>query len=158
MDIREFRRKDADAARALLISCFATPAEADLVEAIRRDGDAVIELVAPDGAALAGAVMFSRMSAPFPALGLAPLAVAATARRRGLGAALVEAGLARARAEGWAAVFVLGDPAYYGRFGFTATTGFDCPYAGPHFMMAPLAGAPAPAGRIDYAPAFAALG
>jgi putative acetyltransferase len=69
--------------------------------------------------------------------------------------------LARAGAEKWEIVFVLGDPAYYRRFGFdpALASGFTSPYAGPHLMALgltqPLVKS---ADRVDYAPAFAALG
>ena len=48
--------------------------------------------------------------------------------------------MARAREGGWAAAFVLGDPAYYGRFGFRADAarGYASPYAGEHFLALPL--------------------
>ena len=48
----------------------------------------------------------------------------------------MRAALDRAREGGWAAVFVLGDPAYYGRFGFSADAarGYASPYAGEHFL------------------------
>ncbi|MGZ8996499.1 MAG: hypothetical protein ACXW3P_08420 [Rhodospirillales bacterium] len=57
-------------------------------------------------------------------------------------------------------MFVLGDPACYRRFGFRAdlAAGFTSPYAGPHLMVLPLQGAlPTQEGRLDYAPAFAAM-
>jgi predicted N-acetyltransferase YhbS len=54
-----------------------------------------------------------------PALLLGPLAVSARRRGEGLGAALVEESLARARRLGHRAVLLVGDAAYYGRFGFT---------------------------------------
>ena len=64
---------------------------------------------------------------------LAPVAVAEDRRRRGVAAALIEAGLEKAMKEGWAAVVVLGDPSYYPRFGFSqdAVRGISCQYAGP---------------------------
>jgi len=65
-------------------------------------------------------------------------------------------------AAGWGAVFVLGNPAYYGRFGFNAgdASGFTSPYAGLHFMVLALArgGLPMLRGRVEYAAAFAKLG
>ena len=95
-----------------------------------------------------------------PALSLAPVAVLPQAQGRGIGAALIRGGLARAGRAGWHAVFVLGDPAYYARFGFSveAASGYDCAYAGAHFMVLRLADAPIPAtGRIAYPAPFAAL-
>ena len=73
----------------------------------------------------------------------------------------MRAALARAREGGWAAAFVLGDPAFYGRFGFEAgaARGYASPYAGEHFMAAPLGPEPVPgAGAVVYPEPFAALG
>ena len=52
---------------------------------------------------------------------LGPVAVRPDLQRRGIGQALIRAGIDRMRADGRAAIFVLGDPAYYGRFGFVPT-------------------------------------
>ncbi|WP_319796476.1 hypothetical protein [Nitrobacter sp.] len=55
---------------------------------------------------------------------------------------------------------MLGDPAYYGRFGFRGdlAAGFESAFAGGHFMVLPLTdGLPATEGRLDYAPAFGNL-
>jgi putative acetyltransferase len=65
-----------------------------------------------------------------------------------------------ARRAGWAAIFVLGDPNYYARFGFDreAAAGFTCSYAGQHFMLLTLSPPlPAIVGKLRNAPAFAAL-
>lgn len=148
------------AIRALHTAAFPTPAEADLVEQLRHDADACIALVALAEEQVIGHVMLSRMVAPFRALGLGPIAVAREQRRRGIGAALIHEAIHRAKAADYEAVFVLGAPAYYQRFGFSAAAaaGFQSRYAGPHLMLLPLAASlPAQTGRIDYAPAFAAL-
>ena len=55
------------------------------------------------------------------ALVLGPLAVDSAFRSKGVGAALITCALAAARARGHRAVLLLGDAAYYGRFGFSAT-------------------------------------
>jgi predicted N-acetyltransferase YhbS len=55
-----------------------------------------------------------------PALALGPLAVAASHRRLGVGAALMKRALDLAQADGHGAVILLGDAPYYGRFGFSA--------------------------------------
>lgn len=122
--IRDERPGDAAAIRDLLVAAFAGPAEADLVERLRADGDVVLELVAIAGDAVVGGVVFSRLAVttvPERALVarvLAPLAVAPDRQRRGIGTALVREGLARLDAAGTDLVLVLGDPDYYGRFGF----------------------------------------
>jgi len=143
-------------------AAFPTDAEARLVDRLRADGDLVLSLVADDGGAIVGHVAFSAMQAPFRALGLAPVAVLPPRQQSGIGAALIRAGLEQATRENWNAVFVLGDPDYYERFGFSVplASGFMCRYAGPHFMARPLQG-PALAcanGPIAYASAFDMLG
>ena len=144
------------------MSAFPTPAEADLVDQLRLDGDAIISLVAVDGNDVMGHVLFSTMTAPFKALGLAPVSVESGMRRRGIAARLIEEGIRDAKSAGWEAIFVLGDPAYYQRFGFSAKEAelFNSPYAGPYLMVLALneGGLPASSGRVEYAPAFAALG
>jgi putative acetyltransferase len=151
---------DRAAIRRLHLESFPTVAEADLVDGLRDDGDAILSLVAREGTAVIGHVLFSRMTAPFRALGLAPVAVLPSHRRRGVAARLVETGLTLAATQGWQAVFVLGDAAYYARFGFDAAkaAGFDNVFSGPHFMVKPLEPLPVMAGTVEYAPAFARLG
>jgi putative acetyltransferase len=151
---------DRAAIRRVHLQSFPTAAEAELVDDLRADGDAVLSLVAEEDGAIAAHVLFSRMRAPFRALSLAPVAVLPDYRRRGIAARLIEEGLARLAAD-WDAVFVLGDPAYYTRFGFDAglAAGFASPYAGPHFMVKPLAGKlPSNQGPVAHAAAFARLG
>jgi putative acetyltransferase len=132
------------------------------VDRLRGDGDAVISLVAIEERVLTGHVMFSRMSGPFSALGLGPVAVLLDWRKQGIAAALVRAGIRRATDNGWAGIFVLGGPNYYERFGFQSkhAEGFESPFAGPYFMALPLNNArlPTAVGRVDYAPAFSAFG
>ena len=162
MEIRGETAGDIAAIRGLIAAAFPTSAEADLVDRLRADGSAVFSLVAVMDGKPVGHVMFSRMERPHDALGLAPVAVHAAWRRRGIAATLIREGLSCARADGWASIFVLGDPAYYGRFGFAAelAEGFASPYAGPHLMGLALRehALAARTGELCYPPAFAALG
>ena len=155
---------DAAAVHELLGRAFETPAEADLVDRMRRDGDIVLALVATDAQAVVGHVAFGRLRIESAqgqslALGLAPLAVSETHRRRGVGAALVREGLDRLRAQGETLVFVLGDPDYYTRFGFALETArpFTCVYAGPYFMALRLSDATPSGGTVRYPSAFDGL-
>lgn len=139
--------------------------EAELVDGLRRDGDLVLSLVAEQDGQLVGHVGFSRLwvvqdTHRIPGISLAPLAVLPDRQRKGAGRALVEAGHARLREAGETIVFVLGDPDYYGRFGFSlsAATAFGCQYAGPHFQALRLASSTPDAGAVEYAPAFNDLG
>ena len=157
-------RPDADGDRAgiasLLLAAFPTSSEARLVEQLRKDGDIVFSLVAVEASDVIGHALFSRLRAPDSALSLAPVAVAASRRRRGIAAAMIEAGLERARAECWAAVVVLGDPSYYRRFGFSrkAVRGMSCRYAGPGLMGLALSGSGLDGPRIEHASAFSSTG
>ncbi|HWY66943.1 MAG TPA: N-acetyltransferase [Rhizomicrobium sp.] len=160
MIIREEELHDRAAIHDVVRAAFGGTAEAVLVDQLRADGDSVISLVAVDRAVIVGHVMLSEMKAPFKALGLAPLSVRPDCQRSGIGSSLVREALKRAWQGRWDAVFVLGDPGFYRRFGFDpeSASGFTSPYAGPHLMVLPAKnGLPARVGRVDYASAFAAL-
>jgi putative acetyltransferase len=157
--------KDAGAIHDLLVQAFETPAEADLMERLRRDNDLVLAMVAVDSeSGFVGCVAFSRlrvehMGQEFPAIALAPLAVAKPYRRQGIGGDLVSGGLRTLAIRRESLVFVLGDPAYYTRFGFALETAqpFGCVYSGPHFMALRLADTAPRAGVVRYPAAFASL-
>lgn len=78
------------------------------------------------------------MPRTYPAYILAPLAVAGRYRGKGIGRALVERGLQALRERGADLVFVLGDPRYYGRYGFSPHHRVRAPYdlAHPEAWMA----------------------
>lgn len=161
MIIRPETPRDIAAIYRVITDAFGQSDEADLVKALRNAGDAIVSLVAEEDGEIVGHVLLSKMEAPFRALALAPLAVAPDRHRSGVGSALARDALQRVREAGWDAVFVLGDPGYYSRFGFSAEAarGFRSPYAGAHFML--LARKPGPlatTGDLHHAPAFAALG
>ena len=158
MILRPEAATDRAAIHALVAEAFGREEEADLVEALRAAGDLALSLVAEDEGAPAAYAGFSRMQAPAGALALAPVAVRPAIQGRGIGADLIRFGLAGATLQGCAIVFVVGEPGYYGRFGFTAdaAAGFASPYAGPHFMALAL-GAPPPPGPVAYPKAFEAF-
>ncbi|WP_371823337.1 GNAT family N-acetyltransferase [Paracoccus sp. Z118] len=149
--IRPERSEDRAVVAQLLRAAFDGPAEAALVDALRHDGDLDLSLVAEDNGRIAGHLALSPLDAPFPALALAPLAVSPERQRQGIGSALVRAAIA---ARPGHTLVVLGDPAYYSRFGFVPV-GWDSPYAGP-YLQARGPHLPERA-RIAHAPAFAAL-
>ena len=98
----------------------------------------------------------------FRALGLGPVGVRPGMQGGGVGSELIRASLAVAGALAEEVVFVLGEPAYYARFGFSAEAAapFDSPYAGPYLMALwlRLDVEPPAAGAAAYAPAFDRLG
>jgi putative acetyltransferase len=154
---------DALAVRTVLAEAFGGTEEADLVEHLRRDDDLVESLVAETAVGVPiGYVGFPRLAldtpgGAVPVVGLAPLAVAPSRQRQGIGSALVQHGLARLRERGEPLIFVLGYPAYYGRFGFAPAPRFASPYAGPHFMALRLHADAPEAGTVSYPRAFAGL-
>jgi putative acetyltransferase len=156
--LRWERETDHVAIRQVHMQSFPTAAEGDLVERLRAEGDIILSLVGEEAGQVMGHVLFSRMTSPQQALGLGPVAVLPAFRRRGVAARLIEMGLREAAVRDWRLVFVLGAPAYYGRFGFSTAraAGFSSPYAGPHFMAHSLGAAEA-GGSAEYAPAFAGL-
>lgn len=165
--IREEREEDRAAVRRVVERAFGRGDEADLVERLHRDGDVIVARVAVADGAVVGYVLFSRLRvdggrAPLAAASLAPLAVLPALQRRGIGSALVRHGLEACRAAAVDAVFVLGDPAYYERFGFDSASArrFASPFPVDAFMAlalrpGALGGA---AGVLRFAPAFGLAG
>ncbi|AIM20055.1 GNAT family N-acetyltransferase [Serratia marcescens] len=123
---------DAAGIDALLRRAFGRDDEADLVQQLREDGLLTLGVVATDDEG--GVVGYAAFS-PVDVAGedrqwvaLAPLAVDESLRRQGLAEKLVYEGLDSLNEFSYAAVVVLGDPAYYGRFGFkpAAAYGLNC--------------------------------
>jgi putative acetyltransferase len=164
MLIRAEREDDRAAVHAVNVSAFDTPFEANLVDALREQAQPVVSLVAEDHGAIVGHIMFSPVSLSghpgVEMMGLAPMAVALAQQRRGIGSALVRAGLDQCRQRGVIAVVVLGHPAYYPRFGFSPSTrfGMTSEYEVPEdvFMVTELqpAGLTGKTGTVKYHPAF----
>jgi putative acetyltransferase len=127
--IRPEREEDRAAVRAVHEAAFPTDVEARLVDALRAGGNALVSLVAEVQGRVVGHVLFSPVSVE-PALpgvagaGLAPVAVLPAYQRQGIGARLIESGIAACRELGLGFVVVLGDPGYYQRFGFTRAGAF----------------------------------
>lgn len=161
--IRERQAVDDDAIRQLNDSAFGGPDESRLVEDLRAAHLGAVELVAVEGAAIVGHILFSPLAVTcgkeaIRALSLAPMSVQPGRQRSGTGSVLVRAGLESAKARGWQAVFVLGHPDFYPRFGFSAALArpFKAPFSGEAFMaldLVPgvLAGG---GGHVVYPPPF----
>lgn len=146
---------------------FGREAEARLVESLRRQSQLVIDLVAVVDDQIVGHVALSPMRLEGQPsihgyIGLGPVAVMPGHQCRGIGAALVREAVARARAAAIRAVFVLGDPAWYRRFGFepAALHGFAGNYDAVDDFQILVLRPPIPdahRGRVHYAPAFAGV-
>jgi predicted N-acetyltransferase YhbS len=121
--IRAEKASDVVAREALLDACFGENRHMRTCQRL-RDGRAPAEGLAFSAIAegrLVGTLRLWHVSAGgIPALVLGPLAVEASSRKLGLGAALMDHALAAAKARGHRAVILLGDAPYYARFGFSA--------------------------------------
>jgi putative acetyltransferase len=129
--IRPSTPADTSALEALYAAAFPDEDLVPLVRALLVEPAGVISLVAEEGGALAGHVAFTLCGVEeqdVRAALLGPLCAAPDRQGRGIGSALVQAGLERLGANRVSAVLVLGDPAYYGRFGFTAGHSIAAPY------------------------------
>ncbi len=162
MIIRAPETGDHPAVRSLTEAAFGGTAEATLVDALRASGDAAFEVVAERDGEIVGHILLSTLTAPPGALALAPVSVAPDHQRQGIGSALIHHAIGRATAAGWSAIFLLGDPSYYTRFGFslTAAKTFETDYPREFFMalaLKPDAFKSTPK-KVDYPAPFRPLG
>lgn len=118
----------------MLTRAFPTDAEARLVDALRERAERCISLVAETKpGAVVGQILFTpvEIGSASCAVGLAPMSVVPELQRRGIGSALVKAGLSACRAAGERAVVVLGHVDYYPRFGFRPASDHGLYYRNP---------------------------
>ena len=134
-EIRPERSDDVGGIRVVNLAAFDTALEADLVDALRQQASPVISLVAEQAEGIVGHILFSPVTLSghpdLTLVGLAPMAVVPSHQRRGIGSALVRAGLDACRT--FDAVVVLGHAGYYPRFGFVPASrfGIRCEYDVP---------------------------
>lgn len=137
MEIREATAADHQAIRNVHLDAFDDEGASVAALAVSlMDDDTArprLALVAAADGEVIGNVIFSAVHIEGAGEGaaciLAPLAVVRRCQRRGIGRALVERGLETLRTRGIRFAFVLGDPRYYGRFGFSARHRVHAPYA-----------------------------
>src|SRR5206468_7738176 len=129
IEIRNETPDDGAAIQEIHTRAFGGPTEAKLVQFISERKKALISLIAIRDGKVVGHILFSRVTianapAAFGSVGLAPVAVLPEFQRQGIGSQLIREGLATCRQAGYDAVVVLGDPAYYSRFGFIRAADF----------------------------------
>lgn len=163
ISIRTSTPRDRDAIRLVEEHAFGQPVEAGLVDALVTGGDAVAELVAEEEGQVVGHILFSRLiveadGEKFPAVALAPLAVEPSFHGTGIGGALVREAHLRLKEAGEKLSVVVGDPGYYGRFGYERQRAarFECDYQGEALQALAWGDAPT-SGRLVYAAAFGNL-
>lgn len=124
--IRKEHSADVAAISAVNEEAFGRADEANLVDLLRNSSAFVPELslVAELNGTIIGHVLFTKIKIidsfnhHFESLALAPIAVRHSFQRQGIGAALIQAGLNKAREIGYLSVIVLGHETYYPKFGF----------------------------------------
>ncbi|WP_432731222.1 GNAT family N-acetyltransferase [Variovorax sp. W6] len=163
--IRNEAASDATAIEAVTVAAFleaehSSHTEQFIVTALRRAGQLSVSLVAEDASGLVvghvaiSPVRISDGSADW--YGLGPVSVTPGHQGQGIGTQLVNKALTALRELGAAGCVVLGDPAYYGRFGFAATPGLIYPGVPPQYFQALLLAGAMPSGTVSYHAAFEA--
>jgi putative acetyltransferase len=164
MDIRLEQSNDRPGIHDLLCQAFNTDGEARLVDALRDGENLILSLVAVEEPSVVGHVAFSptRLAQKHKGLGLAPVAVAASHRRRGVADELIRKGIAECARMGYGFIVVLGDPNYYSRFGFQSASAYhltDEYQGGEAFQVLELVAGSIPpeGGLVRYAEQFSTL-
>lgn len=160
--IRVEKSADQEAIGAVITSAFleaeySSGKEAAIVEILRKADVLTVSLVATDEAKIIGYVAFSPVNIDGLNdgwFGLGPVAVDPDCQREGIGSALIEAGLASLKEQGARGCVVLGEPGYYGRFGFAADANLILEGVPPEYFQRLSFDGSSPGGRVDYHPAF----
>ena len=159
LEIRPTHSGDADSVWQIHRESFGRPDEADLAAALVGGPSHTISLIATNSTEPVGHVLLTEIGAPVRSAALASLAVVPSSREMQVGTQLVRKAIRAGRKEGFQAIFVVGEPGYYERFGFSAKLAlpFQSAWPGPIFMALELkAGALAgQAGVLEYPRIFA---
>jgi len=135
---------DEPAIEAVTVAAFrdaphTSHSEQFIVAALRRAGALAVSLVAVDEGRVIGHVAVSPVTVSDGAPGwydLGPISVLPARQGQGVGSRLLESALDALRARGAAGCVLLGDPAFYGRFGFRAEPGLVLPGVPPEYFQA----------------------
>jgi putative acetyltransferase len=160
--IRTETAADVAAIDAVTVSAFlnaphTSHTEQFIVSALRKAGLLTISLVADAEGAVIGHVAVSPVSISDGAsgwFGLGPLSVAPEHQRGGLGSRLMREALRILREHGAAGCVLLGEPGYYGRFGFRADPNLVLPDVPPEYFQAISFDSSRPRGTVSYHQAF----
>lgn len=162
MRVRPEAPGDADAIRAITRLAFESAphsdgTEAAIVDALRAADALTVSLVAEDDGELIGHAAFSPVSIEGEHggwFGLGPVSVAPERQGQRIGTALIREGLELLKSSGARGCVVLGDPAYYGRFGFSSDHALRYGDIPPQYFQSLAFSEERPAGEVAYHPAF----
>jgi putative acetyltransferase len=135
MEVRAEKTEDLEAIRRVNVAAFGRESEADLVDQL-RGAASTFSFVAVESEQIVGHIFFSPVEIEGECddssliLGLAPIAVLPKYQRKGIGSSLIQHSLEECTRLGCKAVFVLGHPEYYPKFGFVPAKekGLRCDY------------------------------
>lgn len=161
--IRPESPKDVVAIHALTKAAFldaphTSHTEHFIVDALRHAGALSVSLVAERDGVIVGHVAVSPVSISDGSSGwhgLGPISVAPDAQHQGIGSLLMQAATRALREKGAAGCVLLGDPAYYSRFGFKPLPDLVFPdVPAEYFQALPLDAKPLPRGTVAFHEAF----
>jgi len=135
--IREAQESDLEAVLNLIHSSFSNKAESDLVKQLISDNDVLLNLVIESSNTIIGNVVVSKVTME-PDMGLfcggvAPLSVLPERQSSGIGSQLMKEAIKKSNEMGMDALFLLGNPDYYKRFGFNISN-LKSDYRVEHFQ------------------------
>lgn len=142
---------------AFLQAAHSSGTEARIVDALRDSGSLTLSLVAERDGKVVGHAAFSPIMIDGQEadwFGLGPVAVSPDVHGKGIGSALIREGLSLLESRGARGCVVLGEPGYYGRFGFTQHPALKLENVPPEYFMALPFEADVPVGTVTYHTAF----
>lgn len=162
MIIRDEQAKDAGAIHVVTEAAFAGHPHSDgsepgIVAGLRAAGALTLSLVAEEAGAIVGHVAFSPVTIDgrdLGWLGLGPISILPTRQGQGIGSGLIHEGMARLAGRGVRGIVLLGEPAFYARFGFACHRGLVLPGLPASYFMALALQGDVPEGVVAYHPAF----
>lgn len=162
ISIRNEQAEDIDTITELTEAAFlneqySSHTEQYIVNSLRRNGQLTISLVAVEDNSIVGHVAVSPVtlsSGDTKWYGLGPISVRPDRQGQGIGSALMNAALTELQRIGSAGCVLLGDPGYYGRFGFKVCTGLELPGVPQEYFQAITFEGELPTGIVKYHDAF----
>jgi len=166
LQLRHETPDDIAAIEAVTVAAFAdaphtSHTEQFIMRALRAANELTLSIVAQEQGQIVGHVALSPVTITDGHhqqaegwYGLGPISVLPQRQGQGIGSRLMEQALSELRTMRAAGCVLLGDPAYYGRFGFQAHAGLQLPGVPPNYFMALALHGPVPEGIAHYSDAF----
>ena len=168
IQLRHETHDDVAVIEAVTVAAFAdaphtSHTEQFIVRALRTANELTLSIVADEHGQVVGHVALSPVTITDGHghkaegwYGLGPISVLPNRQGQGIGSRLMEQALAELQAMQAAGCVLLGDPAYYARFGFQAHAGLQLPGVPPGYFTALAFDGPVPEGIAHYSDAFSA--